>query len=154
MPEDTEAEAPEAEPEPEPVPEVEETYEDWVDDDYKHPRARKVPRVGDWAKRTWKAIPHEGKKAVVLEKKLRGSKKFVWNRDPTKLIIREIDLEENVPLHVKGGPARLVFGDIVELTPDLIQKMRPYTKDGSLGPRRSRPVRRSIKTGQVVVEDA
>lgn len=130
------------------------TFEDWKDEEWKNPRARPVSKVGDWATKEWKAERFGAKKMVVLTgKKGRGTKKFFWNRDPTKLVIKEIDLDEVVSLHVKGGPARLVFGDVVELTPDLIQRLRPYIVDGSLGPRRSNPVRRSIKTGMVVVDE-
>jgi len=153
MPKDEEAAPPEAEPE---LLEDEGPYEeDWVDHDWKNPRARAVPPVGDWARCRWKPERMNGKKMVnLVGKRPKGCKKFFWNRDPTKLVIKEIDMDEVVELHVKGGPVRLVFGDVVELTPDLIQRMRPYIVDGSLGPRRSNPVRRSIKTAKVIVEKA
>jgi len=137
-----------------PEPEVEETYEDWTDDGWVNPRARPIPKKGDWVKVQWRDTEAtESPRKVLIEgmvvkdkfikgRKPKGSKAFFWNRDPTKLSLREVDLKE--------GPARIHFGEIIELTPDLIQRNRVYIEDGSLGPRRRYPVRRSLKTRQIV----
>lgn len=135
----------------------EETYEDWTDDEWVNPRARPVPKRGDWANVRWRDTGNtESPRKVLIAgtivkdkfvkgKKPKDSKTFFWNRDPTKLALREVDLEK--------GPARIHFGEVIELTPHLIQRNRGYIEDGSLGPRRRLPVRRSVKTRQVIASE-
>jgi len=143
---------------------LEETVEeDWDDESYEFKEPVKRPpsphdpkrlKELDYYERTWRVEQVDENRHYLLEgrKKPKGTKKFTWNRAPTKLTIREVDCEPNPELGLKGGPARLYFGDVVELTPHLIYKHQSYIRDGSLGPRLDKPVRRSMKTSAKIVD--